>query len=117
MENPHDLARQLARALREGPDYQSYLAAWQELDETGRQMFRDYHRQKAKLQAALLAGQSLGEADLDAERRLAELVSLHGGIQACLQAQERVARLFEDVQGILGEALREWLGEIVGDLR
>ncbi|MDA8145691.1 MAG: YlbF family regulator [Thermaerobacter sp.] len=117
MENPHDLARQLARALREGPDYQSYLAAWQELDETGRQMFRDYRRQKAKLQAALLAGQSLGEADLDAERRLAELVSLHGGIQACLQAQERVARLFEDVQGILGEALREWLGEIVGDLR
>lgn len=103
----YDKAYELARELKQSPEYKEYQKAKREIEgnESALSLLKQYRRQQLMLQGAAVTGTEPDE-DLKAEfAKTQELVSMHGPIQRFLQAEERVLVMIADIQRILNDAL------------
>lgn len=105
----HDKAHELARALRQAPEFQALLAAQGKLnaDALSHKMFRDYRQKEIAYQTAVMAGQSPNEAEVQSLQKLAEIVNLNSLVREYIQAEARFGVIFADVQRIMGDAVKE----------
>jgi len=105
----HDKAHELARALRQAPEFQALLAAQVKLnaDALSHKMFRDYRQKEIAYQTAVMAGQSPNEAEVQSLQKLAEIVNLNSLVREYIQAEARFGVIFADVQRIMGDAVKE----------
>ncbi len=103
----YDKAYELARELKQSPEYKEYQKAKREIEgnESALSLLKQYRRQQLMLQGAAVTGTEPDE-NLKAEfAKTQELVSMHGPIQRFLQAEERVLVMIADIQKILNDAL------------
>ena len=104
----HDRAYELARALQTGDEYQQYRKAYDGLDDTARQMLKDWRLMEAQVQMAQMTGEELEEEVGKKRERLQELIGLHQPILEFLQAEQRLMVIINDVQRILAENIELW---------
>ncbi|MHB1652100.1 MAG: YlbF family regulator [Desulfitobacteriaceae bacterium] len=107
----YELARELARALRESEEYIKFMDVKKEImaNEGNRKMMRDLQVKQWEIQQA-----QMFQEDIDAEKqqdleRLYSLLSLNPRAREYLEAEFEVSRLINDVQTIIGEAVQEAL--------
>jgi len=105
----HDKAHELARALRNSPEYQAMLAAQGKLcgDTQALEMFKDYRKKEIAYQTALMSGQQVDEAEMKSMQKLAEIVNLNSLVRGYIQEEARFGVIFADVQRIVGDAVKE----------
>ena len=107
MVNVHDYAHNLARALRESPEYKAFAAAKARVKEnaTGRQMIKDYHNKQLEVQSEVLQGKEPSAAQQEGLQRLYTIIQGSADVRDYLQAEARVGTLLNDIYRILGEAV------------
>jgi len=111
-EGPHEMASydkayELARELKESPEYKEYQKAKQELlaNKEALSILRDYRRIQMTAQSMYLSGKEPGEKEKADLARIQEIVNMHGGVQRFIQAEERLLVIMADIQKILYDAL------------
>lgn len=107
---PYDRAHELARALARSTEYNDFRLnrAKLESNPTNLDMLRDFRRRQLALEMALMSGK---EPELSTKQAFGEscrIIGLNPTITAYLAAEARVARLLQDIQKILLDALPEW---------
>ena len=109
----YDRAHELARALKQSEEYQSYLRAQERIqgDESAKKMLSDLRARQWQLQAAQLAGQEVPQDQPRQVEKLYEVVSYHPGLRDLLQAEYRLGKMLADVQKIIAESVDLWDGE------
>jgi cell fate (sporulation/competence/biofilm development) regulator YlbF (YheA/YmcA/DUF963 family) len=103
----YDKAYELARELKESPEYKEYQKARSALEgnESALSLLKKYRRQQLLIQSAAITGQQADENLKTEFAKTQELINLHGPIQRFLQAEERVLVMMADIQKILNDAL------------
>lgn len=107
MVNVHDYAHNLARALKECPDYKLYAAARKKLESNaaGKKMVEDLHQRQMEVQASLLQGKEPSQQQQDAMQKLAATASSLPDVREYLMAEQRLGTLLNDVYKIISDAV------------
>jgi cell fate (sporulation/competence/biofilm development) regulator YlbF (YheA/YmcA/DUF963 family) len=105
----HDIAHELARALRSAPEYQALLTAQNKLtsDIQSLEMFKDYRKKEIAFQTAIMSGRQVDEAERKSLQTLAEIINLNSHVRDYMHAEARFGVIFSDVQRIIGDAVKE----------
>lgn len=100
--NVYDAAHQLARRLRECPEYIEFKRAKESLkeDPQAENMLKDLRNKQFELQALKLSGKPTDE-DEENLRNLYNIVAHNSLLKRYLEAEERFAVLFSDIQDII----------------
>lgn len=100
--NVYDIAHQLARSLSECPEYLEYKKASESIkqDPQAEKMLKDLRSRQIEVQALKLSGKSADEAIKNLEN-LYSIVSHNSLLKRYLEAEERFAVLFADIQNII----------------
>ena len=100
--NVYDIAHQLARSLSECPEYLEYKKAKESIkqDPQAEKMLKDLRSRQVEVQALKLSGKSVDEALMNLEN-LYSIVSHNSLLKRYLEAEERFAVLFADIQNII----------------
>ncbi|HHV63217.1 MAG TPA: YlbF family regulator [Firmicutes bacterium] len=100
-------AYELAKALKESPEYAAYVRAREEIGrhEAARIMLEDLERKREAIGKAALAGEKVDEARLEDLKRTYEIVSFNPYIKELFVAEARLGELVAKVQKIIGEAI------------
>ncbi|WP_028561924.1 YlbF family regulator [Paenibacillus pinihumi] len=107
--NVYDKAYELAKALRESLEVQDLKAARQvvESDSEAKRMLDDFRSRQEGFQQKMMAGEEPSEGDLDTMNRLYEVISLNPHIHRLFEAERRFAAVFDDVNKIMSDALKD----------
>jgi len=107
MVNVHDYAHNLARALRESPEYKAFSVAKQRVkgNSTGEQMVKDYHNKQLEIQSDVLQGKEPSKAQQESLQRLLTIIQGSADVREYIQAEARLGTLLNDIYKILGEAV------------
>jgi cell fate (sporulation/competence/biofilm development) regulator YlbF (YheA/YmcA/DUF963 family) len=113
----HDKAHELVRALKQAPEYGELNASRAKLqqDQAAYKMFLDFRRKELQYEALKLSGQNVPEGLEAALPKLREIVYLNSLIRDYLQAEARFGTIFNDIQRIIGDSLKE-VTEIYSEL-
>lgn len=105
----HDKAHELARALRQAPEYKEVerRSAELSLDESALRMFLDFRRKEMELDTRLMSGEEGLEAEIEKLGKRREIVFLNSLIRNYVEAEMRLGLLFADVQRIVSLPLKE----------
>jgi cell fate (sporulation/competence/biofilm development) regulator YlbF (YheA/YmcA/DUF963 family) len=100
--NVYDLAHQLARSLNECPEYLEYKRAKENIqrDPQADKMLKDLRARQVEVQALRLSGKPADEALKNLEN-LYSIISYNTLLKRYLEAEERFAVLFADIQNII----------------
>ena len=103
----YDKAYELARELKESPEYKEYQKAKQALieKEATLEILKSYRRQQFMVQSALMAGKEPDEETKSEFAKTQEIVNMHGPVQRFIAAEERIFVILADIQKILNESL------------
>lgn len=106
-----DLSYQLARALKESAEYQRFLAAKEKAkaDEANSRMLKNFQLKQWEIQHAQMLQQDIDEEKQQELERLYSLLSLNTSAREYLEAEFQISRLINDVQTIIGEAIKDAL--------
>lgn len=106
--NPYDIAHQLARALKESPEYKEYheLKKVVDADEGKKKIVEDFRKKQYELQTMKTMGQDIGEGEMEKLHYLYNLVSMDESIKDLVAAEKRLAQLLSDIYKIIGDALK-----------
>jgi cell fate (sporulation/competence/biofilm development) regulator YlbF (YheA/YmcA/DUF963 family) len=98
----YDLAHQLARSLNECSEYLEYKRANESIkqDPQAEKMLKDLRTKQVEVQALKLSGKPAEEALKNLEN-LYSIVSHNSLLKRYLEAEERFAVLFADIQNII----------------
>ncbi|MCW2279084.1 YlbF family regulator [Heliophilum fasciatum] len=109
--NVYDAAHQLARAIKQSSEYTGYAAAKAKVDgqEGTAKMLSDLRAKQWELQELRMKGQEPTAEQMAALQKMAELVSHSPTLQEFLNAEYRFGQMVEDVQKIMGDAIRDLL--------
>lgn len=105
----YDLAHQLAQAVCESEEYQLFIQAKEKImaDEASYKRVTDFQNKQWEIQQAQMYGEEIsGEKQQELES-LYSLLSLNAITRDYLEAEFRVSRMINDVQKILGEAIKD----------
>jgi cell fate (sporulation/competence/biofilm development) regulator YlbF (YheA/YmcA/DUF963 family) len=111
--NVYDRAYDLAKALREGPEGQEWKAANAAAaqDPESHRMLEDFRRRQMEMQGAMLEGHEPSSEEMETMNKLYEVINLNPSVRRVMDAERRLSMVFEDVNRIVGEALRDIAGE------
>jgi cell fate (sporulation/competence/biofilm development) regulator YlbF (YheA/YmcA/DUF963 family) len=100
--NVYDAAHQLARSLSECPEYIAYKEAKEKVkqDLQAEKMLNDLRTTQFEVQTLKLSGKPTDEAEKKLQN-LYNIVSCNSLLQNYLEAEERFAVLFSDIQKII----------------
>ena len=106
--NIHDEAHNLARAIKESPEYRQYT----ELKETASRneelaaMLNDYRAKQFEMQAKQMIGEDLGPELMEHIQSLSQIIMKDPLAMQYVQAEARFTLLVNDVFRILGEVIQ-----------
>lgn len=106
--NVHDEAHNLARAIKESPEYQQYadLKAEASKNEDLAAMLNDFQAKQFELQAKQMMGEELGSDLMEQIQSLYQILMKDPLASQYVQAEMRFSLLVNDVYNILGEVIR-----------
>lgn len=106
-----ELARQLAQALQESEEYRRFIAVKDKVrtDEANYKMVKNFQIKQWEIQQAQLLEQEVGFDKQQELESLYSLLSINPNSRAYLQAEFEISRLINDVQKIIGEAVKDAL--------
>ncbi len=98
----YNLAHELAKSLNECPEYLEYKRAKESIkqDPQTEKMLKDLRTRQVEVQALKLSGKPVDEALKNLEN-LYSIVSHNSLLKRYLEAEERFAVLFADIQNII----------------
>ncbi len=104
-----DLSYQLAQALKESPEYLQFLAAKKkaQADAANSRMLKNFQLKQWEIQHAQLLEQDVDEEKQQELEQLYSLLSLNTSTREYLEAEFQISRLINDVQTIIGEAIKD----------
>ncbi len=104
--NVYDYAHSLARAIRHSVEYREYREALSkvEADKPSHEMLLDFRREQLELEGMRLAGQDVGDRE-EKLKKMFEVIRINQYINDFLGKEYRFARMMEDIQKILAEAV------------
>jgi len=100
--NVYDAAHQLARSLSESSEYIEFKKAKESLkqDTQAENMLKDLRSKQIELEALKLSGKPTDEAE-EKLRNLYNIISHNSLLTRYLEAEQRFAVLFSDIQNII----------------
>ncbi len=103
----YDKAYELARELKESPEYKEYQKAKQAIqeNESAMSILKKYRQQQFLIQTAAMTGKEPDEEIQSEFSKTQDLINMHGTIQRFIQAEERILVTIADIQKILNDAL------------
>jgi cell fate (sporulation/competence/biofilm development) regulator YlbF (YheA/YmcA/DUF963 family) len=104
--NVYDYAHSLARAIGHSSEHREYRAALKKLeaDKSSHEMLLDFRREQLELEKAILTGEEPGGREQKLQKMF-EVIRLNSLVSDFLAAEYRFARMMEDIQKILAEAI------------
>ena len=105
----YDIAHQLAQAVSESEEYRLFVEAKEKImaDESNYKMIRDFQNKQWEIQQTQAYGGEVSTEKLQELESLYSLLSLNLKARDYLEAEFRVSRMINDVQTILGEAIKD----------
>ena len=102
----YDRAHELARALKESPEYQDYQRAKEIAmeNETQKALIEEYKKLQFQLQISMAGGASPDPAELERLQKIAGVLQLSHEATEYLMAEFRFQKLLADIYKILGDA-------------
>ncbi len=108
--NTYDKAHELAELLAQSDEYKQFKKAKELLGEDAIdiQLLQDFRRSQLEIQMAHLSGEEIDEEYLIKMEKTYELFSMNPKVNEYLNAEYRLSKLMEDIQKILGKAVKDW---------
>ena len=105
--NIYDQAHELARALRETPEYtqRAELKARAEADATNKALLDEYQRLQSQLRLNMASGKSMDPDDVERMQKIGTVLQLNDDASAYLMADLRLQMMLGDIYKILGDAV------------
>jgi len=105
--NIEQIAKQLATALVESPEYQRLKQARAEIEQhtAAKIMLRDFHKKQLNLQKQQLEGRAITEAQAEEIAKLYEVLNINPYIRELFEAELAFHKLMMEVQEILSSAI------------
>lgn len=110
--NPYDKAHELARALRESHEYQTLLDRKRtvDADPAAKKMLDDFRRHQWELETRRIMGEGVTDDELQQINQMQEAIHMHALLREYVEAEYRFGVIYSDVHKILGDAVREVIG-------
>lgn len=108
MQNIHDLTRELAAAIKNSSEYQSYIAAKEKASENAEltDAINDFRSKQFELQKKQMLGETIGPEVMSQVQGLSVILMRDPLAAEYLQAEMRFTLLVNDVYSIIGEAVK-----------
>ncbi|MDD4563894.1 MAG: YlbF family regulator [Eubacteriales bacterium] len=106
--NVHDEAHNLARAIKESPEYKEYIELKDaaSLNEELTNMLNDFRSKQIEMQAKQMMGEDLGPELMESIQELSQIVMKDPLAMQYVQAEARFTLMVNDIFGILGEVIK-----------
>lgn len=107
--NIYDHAHAFARNLKRSKEYEELLENKEKLKSDGKalEMLKDLRKSQWELQRQKMAGLEVSEEQEEKVRKISEIVNLSPLVKSYLDAEYRFMVMMQDVQKIMGEAIKE----------
>ncbi len=107
MQNVHDCAHELARALRGSQQYQKYQQARDNIgdDDRSLKLISQFHQRQLDYQVKQMSGGELTDEEREELASLRSILDLKPEVRDYLHAEARMVQMIADVQGILAGAI------------
>ncbi|HEY8463373.1 MAG TPA: YlbF family regulator [Bacillota bacterium] len=104
---PLEIAKELAKALANCPEYLNYKAAKEKLEthEAAKLMFNDFRKKQLELERKKLSGEPNLEPLEKEIRKLTEVVSLNLYVREFLVAEYQFSKMMMEIQKIINSAV------------
>jgi cell fate (sporulation/competence/biofilm development) regulator YlbF (YheA/YmcA/DUF963 family) len=108
MPNIHDMARELAAAIRGSAEYRDYIDAKAKAAQNPElaDALNDFQEKQFELQRKQLSGEELGPEMLSQMRELSQILMRDPLAAEYIQAEVRFTLMVNDIYTILGEAVK-----------
>lgn len=115
--NVYDKAHELARTMKESPEFQEYerlrVAAYE--DSTNRALLDEYKRLQYRMQARVAGGQRVDEDEMKRLQQISALLQFNSDASEYLMAEFRFQKMLADVYKILADVAGIDLDMLAGD--
>lgn len=104
-----DLAYELARTLKESEEFKQFVKSKEKVksDEGNHKMVREFQLKQWEIREAQMLNQEISEEKQQELEQLYSLVSINPVAREYLEAEFEVSRMVNDIQRIIGEAIRD----------
>ncbi|MDR0356863.1 MAG: YlbF family regulator [Clostridiales Family XIII bacterium] len=108
MTNIHDMARELANAIRSSDEYKTYIAAKEKASKNPElaNALNDFREKQFELQRKQLAGDEIGSDLMERVREFSQILMKDPLASEYLQSEIRFTLMVNDVYSILAEAVK-----------
>lgn len=108
MNNVYDCAHELARALKESPEYKTYSELKEKVSENAElsEMLNDFQQKQFQLQAQQVLGAEPETDMMEQVQNLYQIILRDPIAAQYLQAEFGFTRVVSDIYGILGEVIK-----------
>jgi cell fate (sporulation/competence/biofilm development) regulator YlbF (YheA/YmcA/DUF963 family) len=108
--NVYDHAHALARALKESPEYKSYMEVKARVSENEElsASLNDFQQKQFQIQAAQMMGGESDDSMMEQVQELAQILMRDPLAAQYMQAEISFTMMFSDVYKILQEAIGTW---------
>lgn len=107
--NIYDKTHELAKALNQSIEYQSFLKAKRLIDgdDTTKKIIKDFMMKKLEIQYEVMSGKEQDKVKVEQLQKMYELIALNPKARDFLDAQMRFERVMTDIYKIIGESVAE----------
>jgi cell fate (sporulation/competence/biofilm development) regulator YlbF (YheA/YmcA/DUF963 family) len=105
----YDLARELARTLKESDEYKQFLKSKAKVmsDANNHRLVHEFQVKQWEIRRAQMSETEISEERLQELERLYSMVSLNPVAREYLKAEFELSRMVNDIQKIIGEAMQD----------
>lgn len=106
--NVYDHAHQLAKALKESPEFKLYNSLKQEIskDESLKNMLDDFQQKQMEIQTQQMFGNEVEQDKMQQIQELYQIIIKDPKAGEYLQAEMVLSKMMADIYGILGEVIK-----------
>lgn len=103
----YNQAHELAKAMKESKEFQEYKAQHDIVmkNETQKKMIEDYREKIMALQMDMAQGNPMDDKKMEELRSLEQLMNANTAVRTFLEAEQRFATAYGDVQKIISDAI------------
>lgn len=107
--NIYDKAHELAKALKETPEFIELKQAKQaiEADPDAKRMLQDFRTQQVELQEKMMAGEMPPQEEMEKAEKLFQILNMNPIINSMFDAERRLSVIMQDINRIITEPLEE----------
>jgi len=112
--NVYDLAHNLARGLKNSPEYKKYQEALTKIkgNKEREEILTDIRKKQIEIQTLQMMGKEVPQEKLRELEKASEILNLHPSLKEFMDAEFQLSRIMNDIYKILGEAIDLWQPEM-----